>query len=47
MLTETRETSVGIVKLHFPNYDIYLKNPDTPKGGACILTARDKFENIQ
>ena len=43
MLTETRETTVGIVKLYFPN----LKNPDTPKGGACILTARDKSKNIQ
>ena len=47
MLTETRETSVGIVKMHFPNYDIFIKNPDSPKGGACILTARDRFKNIQ
>ena len=47
MLTETRETTVDIIKMHFPNYDIFLKNPDSPKGGACILTAKDRFKNIQ
>ena len=46
MLTETRETTVDIINLYFPNYDIFLKNPDSPKGGACILIAKDKFKNI-
>ena len=27
MLTETRETTVGIINMYFPNYDIYLKKP--------------------
>ena len=46
MLTETRETTVDIIKLYFPNFEIFLKNPNSPKGGACILTAKDKFKNI-
>merc|ERR1711942_206542 len=32
--------------MYFPNYDIFLKNPDSLKGGACILVAKDKFKNI-
>ena len=46
MLTETRDTTTDIIKLFFPNFDIFLKNPDSPKGGACILTAKDRFNNI-
>ena len=47
MLTETRQTTTGIIKSFFPNYDIYLENPVTPKGGACILGAKNKFKNVQ
>ena len=47
MLTETRETSVDIINMYFPNYDIFIKNPKSPLGGACILTAKNMFKNIQ
>ena len=47
MLTETRETTVDIINMYFPNYDIFIKNPNSPKGGACILTAKNMFKNIQ
>ena len=47
MLTETRETTVGIINMYFPNYDIFIKNPKSPLGGACILIAKNMFKNIK
>lgn len=47
MLTETRESTTGIINIYFPDYDVFLKNPESPKGGACILIAKDKFKNVQ
>ena len=47
MLTETRETTIGIINMYFPNYDIFIKKTNSPNGGACILTAKNMFKNIQ
>ena len=47
MLTETRETTTDVINMYFPNYDIVIKNPKSPRGGACILTAKNTFKNIQ
>ena len=47
MLTETRQTTVGIIEFYFPEYEIYLDNPNTIKGGACILIRKDTFKNVK
>ena len=47
MLTETRQTTVGIVEFYFPNYDIFLDNPDSSKGGACVLVRKNMFQNVK
>ena len=31
MLTETRQTTVGIIEFYFPDYEIYLDNPNSLK----------------
>lgn len=40
MITETRQTTVGIIKMYFANFKIFLENPDATKG-ACISIAKD------
>ena len=48
-LTETRNTSTGIIDKHFPGYHIFLDNPKNTKGskgGVAILLRKDKFEDI-
>ena len=47
MLTETRQTTVGIIEFYFPEYEIFLENPDTIKGGACILVRKNTFKNVK
>ena len=47
MLTETRETSPGYIEFLFPDHDIFLDNPKTLKGGACIIVRKNKFENVK
>ena len=31
MLTETRETTTDVINMYFPNYDIVIKNPKSPR----------------
>ena len=47
MLTETRQTTVGIIEFYFPEYEIYLDNPNAIKGGACVLIRKDTFKNVK
>ena len=47
MLTETRQTTVGIIEFYFPDYEIYLDNPNSLKGGACILIRKNTFKNVK
>ena len=47
MLTETRQTTDGFVQFLFPEYNVFLENPETSKGGACILVAKNKFKNVK
>ena len=35
MLTESRQTTVGIVESYFPEYEVFLENLDTIKGGPA------------
>ena len=37
MLTETRETTVGVINMYFPNYDIFIKKNKKPTG-RCMHT---------
>ena len=46
-LTETRETSIGIIDKEFHDFHIYIDNPETAKGGAVILIRKNKFTNIK
>ena len=45
-LTEILQTNMGLIELIFPNYYIFLDNPNTAKGGVAILLKKDKFSNI-
>ena len=47
MLTETRQTTPGYIEFLFPEYDIFLDNPKTLKGGACIIVRKNTFENVK
>ena len=42
-LTETRKTSIGIIDKEFPDFHIYIDNPEREKGGAAILVRKNKF----
>ena len=47
MLTETRQTTVGIIEFYFPEYEIFLDNPNTSKGGACIMVRKNTYLNVR
>ena len=44
--TEVRETTTEILKSVFPEYEIYLNNPDTAKGGVALLLRKNELKNI-
>ena len=45
-LTEVRETSREIIEEVFPEYHIFLDNPNSAKGGVALLLRKNKFNNI-
>ena len=45
-LTEVRKTNAEIIKMVFPDYHIFLENPNTAKGGVALLLRKIKFNNI-
>ena len=45
-LTEVRETSREIIDEVFPDYHIFLDNPNSAKGGIALLLKKNKFNNI-
>ena len=47
MLTETRQTTTGYIEFIFPDYDIFLDNPETSKGGASIMVRKNTFRNVK
>ena len=46
-LTETRQTSIGIIDKEFHDFHIYIDNPEREKGGAVILVRKNKFTDIK
>ena len=45
-LTEIRENNVGLFEKEFPNYHIFLDNPQQAQGGVAVLLRKNKFEQI-
>ena len=45
-LTEIRKTNIGIINKEFPDYHIFIDNPETAKGGVALLLRKNKIENI-
>ena len=45
-LTETRNTTIGIIDKEFPDYHIFIDNPTTAKGGVALLIRKNKFDQI-
>ena len=38
---------MDIVEFYFPEYEVFLENPDTIKGGACILVRKNTLKNVK
>ena len=45
-ITEIRNTSLSIINKEFPDFDIFIDNPSTPKGGVAVLLRKNKFKEI-
>ena len=46
-LTEIRENNIGIIEKEFPDFDIYLDNPQKSKGGVGLLIRKNIFKDIR
>ena len=45
-LTEVRKTSINMIELVFPNYDIFLDTPSLCKGGVAVLVKKNRFSGV-
>ena len=42
-LTETRQTTIGIIEKEFPDFHIFIDNPKIEKGGAAVLIRKKQI----
>ena len=45
-LTEIRFSTIGLIQKEFPDFDIFIDNPTTAKGGVALLLKNDNFKEV-